>query len=93
MLVEGTGSSVTAPPVPFKVRSQMKNLADMNPEEHLERAQALAQRFDSSFLPSGSFDESRLGSRSGYTITPVALTLADLHLKLAREKRAQNRRE
>jgi len=65
-------------------RTVVKKISEMTAQEHLERAAVLMQMLDDRFDENGKL--TKMGSNTGWTITPVQLTLADLHLGLAMAK-------
>jgi len=58
-------------------------IGEMSPQDHVERAEALMQMLDDRYDETGRL---RAQSGAGWTITPVQLTLADLHIGLAMVK-------
>jgi hypothetical protein len=59
-------------------------IEEMSSEDHLKRAAQLMQMLDNKFDENGKTIQSTV--HQGWTITPVQLTLADLHIGLAMAK-------
>lgn len=55
-------------------------LTEMTPLQHVQRAEALMQPLDDRYGEDGKLSPR---SGAGWTITPVQLTLADLHMRMA----------
>lgn len=55
-------------------------ITGMTAQEHVDRAEALMQMLDDRYDETGRLKST---SSAGWTITPVQLTLADLHIGLA----------
>jgi hypothetical protein len=55
-------------------------LTEMTPLQHVQRAEVLMQRLDDRYDEEGKLKST---NGAGWTITPVQLTLADLHMRMA----------